>query len=564
MTEQRTTARSWRAVVAFLSSRSLAALGSAVVVVALAAAGCATPVITPSLSSVAIEDPDVVEALPTFAPAPTAIPIPVEPDDDAEVADQPPPEPTAVPNPGVTDDVIRIVTINDVSTGGIADDIYLSAQQGIEAWANSVNSSGGLAGRRVELVSVDSAVVNHATQIERVCNSPVLALVGSLGLQDGDGLERLESPDCRIPDFPALANSPARRNSDITFVSNPLLNSFYNVSTIRYVAEEIRNSAPGAVLRASDVLIDQETFKVWNQRTKEAAKIVGFLPGTSYAPSVGDAVENSAQALLDAEVQTLFWTADSERLADLLVAMGEIIEENREQDPDADDGEQLVGPEYVICDIGCYDPKFVETVGEYGNAVYTSVPHHLVAEAPSEPEMQAYLFWLNETHPDAEPTSYGIHAWAAGYLFEEAVNQLVGRYTADEDFSRVNREGLIDAARNIDEWNVRTLFGSITRPGSKFPGECSIVLRLQDGEWERVKPASVGYDCDPENLVRLQATDDFGLQEGPELSATNSEAVAAEADAGPTGPEEPVDPEPQPGPEPEVVDSLEETEELPD
>lgn len=541
-THSTTTARPVRAVVAFCCL--LVAAG-------LLATACATPVVTPSLSSVAI-DTDVVEALPTLAPQPTPTPQPTPEDAAEDNEPPPPPPPTAVPNPGVNDDIIQIVTMNDVETAGIADGIYLSAQQGIEAWANRVNASGGLAGRRVDLVSVDTAVVNHEIFIERICSSDVLALVGSLALQDGDGIDVLQSAECRIPDFPALANSPARRASDVTFVSNPLLNSFYDVSTLRYVADQIAQDDPDVVPRSSDVLYDQDTFKVWNQRAKEAAKIVGFLPGTSYAPSVGDAVENSARVLIDSEVQTLIWTADAQRLADLLIAIGEIVED-----------EGGTGPEYVICELGCYDPTFVDAVGEFGNSVYLSVPHHLVAEGESEPEMQEYLFWLNDTHPDAVPTSYGVHAWAAGLLFEEAVNQLVGRYTVDEDFSLLNREGLIQAARAIDEWNVRTLFGSIVRPGSKFPGNCSIVIHLQDGEWERVKPTSVGYDCDPENLALLEATDDFGLDDAPTLSATNSEAGAgteadtAEADV-------PTEPAPVEDPAPEVVDSLEETEEIPD
>lgn len=527
-----------------------------VLAVGLIAIGCATPIVTPSLSSVAV-DTSVIEELPTLVPQPTPTPVPVEvdeeDDDEADAEPPPPPPPTAVPNPGVTDEVIQIVTINDVATAGIADNIYLTAQQGIEAWANRVNSTGGLAGRRVELVSVDSAVVNHAELIERVCNSDVLALVGSLSLQDGDGFDALQAPECRIPDFPALANSPARRASDITFVSNPLLNSFYDVSTLRYVADQLLEDDPDATPRASDVVIDQDTFKVWNQRAKEAAKIVGFLPGTSYAPSAGDAVENSARALIEAEVETLIWTADAQRLAELLVNIGEIVE---------DEG-NVSGPEYVVCDIGCYDPAFVEAVGEFGNSVYLSVPHHLVSEGDTEPEMQEYLFWLNDTHPDAVPTSYGVHAWAAGLLFEETVNQLVGRYTVNEDFSLLNREGLIAAARAIDEWNVRTLFGSIVRPASKFPGNCSTVIHLQDGGWERVRPTSVGYDCDPSNLALLEATDDFGLDEGPALSATNSEAVVG-TDTAPVEADEPTDTAPPEEPEPDVVDSLEETEELPD
>lgn len=543
------------------STRLRARLGAAGVGVsvlagiALFAASCATPVVTQSMSSVASSEA-AVEALPTIAPlpaTPTPIPIPI---DNSESGEPPPtPVPTPTPNPGVSANAIQIVTINDVETGGIADNIFVSARQGIEAWAAAVNANGGLAGRLVQLFPLDSGVVNHGTVMETLCEpgSSVLALVGSLSLQDGEGTEFLQDPSCRIPDFPALANTPARRDSNLTFLTNPQRNLFYDVSTLRYVADQTRALDPQADLRVSDVQIDQGTFTVRNQRMKEAARNIGFIPGVSYSSTSGQAVENQAQALLDFEVETLVWTADAQRLAELLVSIGELTE----ADP------QLEGPRFVVCDEGCYDPAFVDAVGEYGNNVYLSIPHRLVTDSDIA-EMREYLFWLNETNPDAQPTSYSVHAWAAGRLFEQAVNLSVGTGSAEEDFDALNREGLIEAARQIENWNGRFLFGSFARPTSSLPGDCTIVVNLQDGEWVQVRPESEleRFDCDPDNLTILEATVDFGLEEEPALSATTSAEVSTAEDVDQDGlsDESPAADEPAT----DVVDSLEETEEIPD
>lgn len=547
-------------------SRVGAAIVAIVTTLGLAAAGCATPVVTQSMSSIASSEQDAAEALPTVVAAvPTAVAavpttVPVEPavvaDDEIDDGLQPTPVPTPPPNPGVSDDAIRIVAVNDVDTGGIADNIFLSARQGIAAWVTAVNAAGGLAGREVQLFVLESAVINHRAVIETLCgpNSSVLALVGSLSLQDGDGLDVMLDPSCRMPDFPALAITPARRDSNITFLTNPQRNLFYDVSTLQYVADRIREEDPSAALRVSDVQIDQGTFTVRNQRMKEAARNIGFTPGVSYSSSSGETIENQAQALLDRGIETLVWTADPQRLAELLVAMGEL----NETDP-------LVElPSYVVCDIGCYDPAFVDAVGDYGNNVYTSIPHRVVTETDVS-EMREFLFWLNETDPTAVPTSYGLHAWAAGRLFEQSVNLLVGTGGPDQDFAALNREGIIEAARQIENWNGRFLFGSFSRPTSSLPGDCTIVLNLQDGEWVPVRPDSgvEAFNCDPTNLTRLEATVDFGLDEGPVLSATSSEEAAqAGEDVEPEPVEElPADEVPAEG---ELVDDLEQTEEIPD
>lgn len=557
-----------------------------IVTLGLVVSACATPVVTQSLSSVPVPEDDP-NLLPTAVPIPTPVPVPADPGDD-EFEATPVPSPT--PSSGVSEEFIRIVTINDIETGEIADGIFLSAQQGIDAWVRSINSDPRrqLAGRQIELVPLDSGVINHAGRIAQVCDpaNEVFALVGSLALQDSDGVDQLQSPDCRIPDFPALALTAGRRDSEITFLSNPLLNTFYEVAAMRYVADQIRLADPDAELLASDVQIDLATYRSWNLRMNEAAGKVGFQPGVSLLPISGESVMSQAQTLLDAGVQTLIWTADADRLAELLLAMETIIidaatgaetdegaaegDDEPEADPDPfdslADGEapaepaEPAFPDYVICNIGCYDQSFVDQIEDLEVSVVVSLPHYLVTESDIESEVREYLFWLREVDRDAVPSSYGLHAWASGGLFAEAVNRAVLAGSAEEDFSLLSREAVIDAARSIEEWDARGLFYGSTRPDSGFPSDCAAVIELSDGVWSRVRPLrGGGSNCDPENLVALEASVEFGLEDpsAPVLSATNSEAVETTDEA---GDEAEIEPTPDVAP----VDPLEETEELPD
>ena len=105
--------------------------------------------------------------------------------------------------PGLTDTTIRIAVIADGPNEYLNDSEALSVWQSVEAWAESVNRSTKLAGREIIVERIDSATFRHVEAVNAVCEGNYFALVGSFAVNDSDGLNLLQSPECLLPDFPA-------------------------------------------------------------------------------------------------------------------------------------------------------------------------------------------------------------------------------------------------------------------------------------------------------------------------------------------------------------------------
>jgi hypothetical protein len=400
---------------------------------------------------------------------------------------------TAAPadsEPGLTEDTMRIAVVADVATGDVADELFVSSWYAIEAWAANVNDAGGLAGREVEIEFVDTALFGHAEAMAEVCSGDIFALVGSRALFDSDGLDVLTADDCSLPDFPAAASTPERQASATTFVSNPLTGDLVLVGADRYLAE--RN--PDAARRASTFFVDLEPVIIATERRVESSTSVGFE--YIYGPTVAfdeDYVPH-AEAMAAEGVRSVIWEADGPRLGELLAALEE-----------TDDEVQL-----VECGQSCYEPAFLEQFAELAegvSVVLTTVPFE---EIERNPELAEYVEWLAETQPESIADADGVGAWAAGRLFEAAVNSAIGKGTDEYDPGLLTRQGVVLAAEGIKFWTARGLHG-LANPGERKPSPCFLIVTLVDGVWARSHPIEEGtFDCAADNLFELVETIDLG------------------------------------------------------
>ncbi|MCB0994471.1 MAG: ABC transporter substrate-binding protein, partial [Acidimicrobiales bacterium] len=442
----------------------------------LLVAACAEPVI-PEVQAppTAVEEP--ATPTPTTGPGPTSTPD-----------TGPTPTPPAVAEPGLTADVIRVAVIADVGTGGLADDLSVSAWQAVQAWAAAVNAEGGLAGRRVEVVTIDTGLFDHAAAVNEACTGDVFALVGSAALFDADGLDQLLDPACSLPDFPAAASTPERQRSPLTFVSNPVEGPIWNAGSARHHAAQ----APDAAGTVAAVLLDLPVSVVAGERMIEATTAQGFT--YVFDPVVGIDADPAVTAadLTASGANAISWSSDGGRLIRLLAEL-----------PGA--GADLA---FVDCGTACYSPRWVDAaaaagVGEGVSVATMSIPFE---EADLSPELSRYLFWLGQVDPAATPSAVGAASWASARLFQEAVERAVGTGKFSFDPSRLTREGVVAAANGITDWDAHGLHG-VANPAARVPSACVAVLTLRQGLWERVAPAERGtLDCDPANLVTLVDT----------------------------------------------------------
>lgn len=435
---------------------------------ALVAGSCAEPQVP------------AVEALPTSVPTATATATPVP-------TAGPTPTPSAASfEPGLTEELIRIGVVADIDTGDVTGAIGQSAFEAVTAWAAAVNSLGGLAGRQVEVVALDAAFFNHADAMSQACAGDLFALVGSTALFDSDGLETLLSPGCRLPDFPAEANSQERLDSPLTFVSNPATGRRFNRGWARYWADR----QPDAVARAATLLPELPPFIVSGERLVEAASASGFtFVAQPQVPFDSDFTAEVA-ALAEADIGAVTWAADGQRFIELLKAMDEAE----------------LTPTILDCGQACYSAAWLQEAGDLSNGVTVWLPNLPLEELNESSELTRYVFWLQSVVPAAQPTAAGVNAWAAALLFEESVRRATGEGTSRFEPGSLTRAGVVEAAAGITDWDANGIHGP-TNPGIGEPSPCFVIMQVRRGSWERVHPARRGaMDCEPENLYTLQQT----------------------------------------------------------
>ncbi len=479
------------------------------VALALAVAACKTPDLRgPVVSSPALATPTATpEAVDTVVPGPTA-----EPE-----------------RTGVSDEVIRIGVIADGSSGNAVTGGSEAAWLAMRAWAQAVNSTGGLGGRDVEVVLFDANVFDHRAAIEEACESDIFALVGSYALFDGDGVDLLNDESCLLPDFPAAALSPARRDSPVTFVSNPTSNTVWQAGPAQFLSERFSDAA-GAV---GTVVLDMPVAFYRAQRDIEAATVGGFnFVFQATADVIEEDYEVLAAAMLEANVLGITWSADRNRLMELLEARAELFEQlptfeflvseedpatTPEEEPAADpqDGlqeeeaveEPADGPTFVLCSADCYSQGWAAEVAEVGSDLWASIGMFPFEEPGDNVELVRYVLFLREeVDEEAEVDLIGLSSWASALLFEEAVNRAM--FTSG---GGLTRELVIDAARTITEWDGRGLHGP-TNPAEGIPSPCFMLMSPTPSGWIRRHPAAQGtMDCDTDNLVELVDSASLGV-----------------------------------------------------
>ena len=486
-----------------------------VVALALALAACKAP----DLQGPVVSSPDLATPTPTQEPVDTVVP-----------------GPTAEPElAGVSDQVIRVGVIADVSTGNAVTDGSEAAWLAMRAWAQAVNSSGGLGGRDVEVVLINANVFDHRAAIREACESDIFALVGSYALYDGDGVDVLNDESCRLPDFPAAALSPARKASPVTFVSNPTSNAIWQAGPAQFLSERFPESSASV----GTVVLDLPVAFYRAQREIEAATKGGFnFTFQSTADVVGEDYDALASALMGGGIRAISWSADSQRLLELLEAWESLMGQQptfdfggSEEAPTDDSSEELPAEEsssdaaeelaggggaeeeaargefFVLCSSDCYSQSWAEQVGDWGSNLWVSIGMLPFEEPGDNVELLRYVLFLREeVDEEAELELIGLSSWASALLFEEAVNRAM--FTSG---GGLTRELVIQAAGTITEWDGRGLHGP-TNPAEGIPSPCFMLVTPTPSGWIRRHPLTQGtMDCDADNLVELVESASLGV-----------------------------------------------------
>lgn len=362
---------------------------------------------------------------------------------------------------GVTKDAITIANVSDIS--GPVPGVFQAAQDGANAYAAYVNASGGLCGRRLKVLALDSRADSGANQVAyaRACEQS-FAAVGSMSVFD-DGAAT--AGRCGLPDLHALTVSKAAFECRTCFGAASINPTLQLGAMAKFVKAQYKSAAQ----RTAVLYVNVAGVADAAQALAASWKKVGI--GIRYVQAIEVAEFNYApyvQRLKQEGVEIVHYIGPYQFTIRLQQAMRQ----------------QGYEPKAFIQDQTIYDQKYVDEAGQNGDGtvVYTSVARY---DDASNQEMRLYLQWLQQVRPGATPTIYGVFAWSATRLFVEQAAALGGRLT---------RPALVASFAKVGRWTGNGIHGA-QDVGGKTTGECVRVIRLDGGRWKQISPGD--YYCAP-------------------------------------------------------------------
>ncbi|WP_020525623.1 ABC transporter substrate-binding protein [Catelliglobosispora koreensis] len=363
---------------------------------------------------------------------------------------------------GVTANSIKIANVSD--TSGPVSGLFEAAQQATKAYVAYVNSTGGVCGRKLELLALDSRTDSRGEQegTAQACNQ-AFAMVGSMSAYDQGGAQQAAS--CGIPDIRAASVTSQRQNVANSFGVNSTRMTHQPTAPPDY----FKSKYGGATTKAAFLYLNAEVTKQNAESFMKAYSGRGF--NWIYTQSIDIADFNYSPYVVQMKekgVQYVQWLGSGQHGARLLQAMKQ----------------QGYTPQAFVMDATGYDANFVKSAGAAAEGVTVFINTSLVEEGGSNKEQQLYRQWLARVAPNARPDYFGFFAWGAAKLFVQQVAKAG---------PNLKRSAIIDGLKSVRDYTADGLFAA-QDVGGKRPSKCWAFIKLQGGKWVREAPGS-GYKC---------------------------------------------------------------------
>lgn len=362
---------------------------------------------------------------------------------------------------GVTAKTITLATLADVS--GVQPGLFQSAHQAARAASALINSQGGICGRQVEVMPLDSktdAGGNRSAMLE-ACDK-AFAVVGSMSAFDEGSAK--PGQDCGIPDMTAITTNAAKYNATNTFPMYPNSSKATATTSARYIAKRF----PDVIKKAAILWLNQAVTKANADNRKKVWESVGYK--FIYEAEVQVLEANYTRFVSEMEsrgVQYVTMVADYQNIVRLQKTMKQ----------------QGYIPKVRDWDSVAYDPDYLtERDAVEGSFIFINTA--MFEESAANAEIKLYTQWLQRASPGAVPDFFGLYAWSAYRLFQKLAAEIGPDLT---------RKKLFDALKATKEWGANGMHGP-HQTGAKLPTTCNLYVEVKGGKFTRMAPAS-GFDC---------------------------------------------------------------------
>jgi ABC-type branched-subunit amino acid transport system substrate-binding protein len=362
---------------------------------------------------------------------------------------------------GLTATKITIATLADVS--GVQPGLFQSAHQAARAAAAYINSQGGICGRQVDPMILDSKTDsggNRSAMLEACAKA--FGVAGSMSAFD-DG-SAAPGQACGIPDVTAITTNAPKYRATNVFPAYPNAGPSISNTSAKYIAKRF----PDVIKKAAILWLNQAVTKNNAVARKKVWESVGYKFIYEAEVQVLEAnYTRFVQEMRSRGVQYVTMVADFQNLVRLQKAMKQ----------------QGYVPKVRDWDSVAYDGDYLKE-GDPVEGSFIFLNNAIFEEAASNPELKLYTEWLQRAAPGAVPDYFGLYAWSAYRLFQKVATQIGPDLT---------RKKMLAGLKATKTWDGNGLHGP-HQTGAKLPTVCNLYVQVKGGKFTRMAPAS-GFDC---------------------------------------------------------------------
>ena len=397
---------------------------------------------------------------------------------------------------GITGTTIKVGLIADVNNP-LVPGLFQLAVNAVNSWAKDVNASGGLDGRQVVVDFCDSKLDPNATTscVIKACQND-FALVGTsanalVDLGDLDGCKNAAGKAVGLANLAAFAFPPSSCDPDTYLTAG--LGSYCStakenpqtykvpVGDARYLTAH-NPGLHGIWLYDSD----DPTFKITQTPVFQGESNLGIKADGQKFYAVSGAVPQSALTPFIQQIKA----AGSTFVYDDVTSQSMVLLRKEAA---------LQGVSSVKvweCNSGCYDPTFVQQGGSAVNGTYANLldlPY--MTDYKVNPQLDKLVTDLGGLD---KVSNNAINSYVMALLFQDAVNKVVA------SGQTLDRASLFTALKDEHSFTADGIIGT-TDVGNRVPSSCSVLVQLQNGQWNRVDPTTPGtFDCNSANVATIK------------------------------------------------------------
>ncbi len=366
----------------------------------------------------------------------------------------------------------KTVSVGNVST--LVAGLFKGAAVGVQAYADYVNTIGGIYGRKILVDSSDDGYSGGPNKQQTQADiQKDVAMVGGFSLEDNFGGQVLKA-NPQVPNV-TVSLDLATNNLTNSFSPAPAVNG-WQLGALAY----FKKSDPRAITHtAAMVAGEPSAISKWNAE-KQAMQSIGYkvVYDPTFEISQTDFNQNVI-AMKHAGVKILFLEQMPQNYAASVVQAL---------------NQQNFHPVLVLGG-STYSQQLIPNAGGAsaidGAYLEQNTSLYLGEDKSAIPAVTAFQTWIQKASPGFKADLYTLFGWLSAELFTQAL-KAAGPHPS--------RGSILQQLRKITSFSGGNLVGT-ANPAAKVPTTCYIIAKISHGQFQRIDDPPVsgsahGYRCD--------------------------------------------------------------------